>query len=89
MNYNQANGAAMHKLLRIIFGVLKSQKPFDAEVDRKNQMNSKEKQKLNKEKNKLKQKKYTHIPERKFRWTNFWKKNSKNEKQMTSQIPNL
>lgn len=32
-----AIGACMHKLLRIIYGVLKNQQPFDAEVDRKNQ----------------------------------------------------
>ena len=58
MNHNQAMGAAMHKLLRIIYGVLKSKKPFDAEVDKKNQENAKEKQKLNEEnsKEKLKEK---------------------------------
>jgi len=32
-----AIGACMHKLLRIIYGVLKNQQPFNAEVDRKNQ----------------------------------------------------
>ena len=32
-----AIGACMHKLLRIVYGVLKNQKPFDAEVDLKNQ----------------------------------------------------
>ena len=59
MNYNQAIGAAMHKLLRIIYGILKSKKPFDAEVDKKNQQNAKEKQKLNEKnsKEKLKEKK--------------------------------
>lgn len=59
MNYNQAIGAAMHKLLRIIYGVLKSKKAFDTEVDKKNQQNAKEKQKLNEKNNKekLKEKK--------------------------------
>lgn len=59
MNYNQAIGAAMHKLLRIIYGVLKTKKSFDAKVDEKNQENAKEKQKLNEEniKEKLKEKK--------------------------------
>jgi transposase len=58
MGYNQAIGAAMHKLLRIIYGVLKSKKPFDAEVDRNNQEKAKEKQKMIKEnrKQKLKEK---------------------------------
>lgn len=59
MNYNQAIGAAMHKLLRIIYGILKSKKPFDIEVDKKNQQNAKEKQKVNEKnsKEKLKEKK--------------------------------
>lgn len=33
MNHKQAAGVIMHKLLRIVFGVLKSQTPFNAAVD--------------------------------------------------------
>lgn len=44
MTYNQAIGVIMHKLLRIVFGVLKSGKSFDAEVDCENQRNAKKKQ---------------------------------------------
>lgn len=52
MTYNQAIGVAMHKLLRIIYGILKSGKPFDSEIDYKNQENAKQK----KEKKNLKEK---------------------------------
>lgn len=34
MNHKQAAGVIMHKLLRIIFGVLKSKTPFNPEVDK-------------------------------------------------------
>lgn len=50
MKHNQAIGAAMHKLLRIIYGILKTKKAFDAGVDQKNQENAKEKQSQAKEK---------------------------------------
>lgn len=33
MNHKQAAGVIMHKLLRMVFGVLKSQSPFNAAVD--------------------------------------------------------
>jgi len=46
MNHFQAMGVLMHKLLRIIYGMLKSGKSFDAKLDQKNQERSaKEKQK--------------------------------------------
>jgi len=45
MNHKQAAGVIMHKLLRIIFGMLKSKTPFKEEVDMQNQQRSKEKQK--------------------------------------------
>lgn len=93
MGYGQAMGAAMHKLLRIIYGVLKSNKPFDEKVDRVNQEESIEKQKINKEnKNeKLKQKrKSVH------RYQNentdgpiSGRKSVKVKKQMASQTSNL
>lgn len=44
MNHYGAMGVLMHKLLRIIYGVLKNQTGFDAAVDEKNQSRSKEKQ---------------------------------------------
>jgi len=93
MKYNQAIGAAMHKLLRIIFGVMKSQKPFDAEVDRKNQINAKQKQKLNKEKSKIKQKENKKSM-RRYQSESLdgpisGRKAVKMKKQMASQIPNL
>lgn len=43
MNHYQAMGVVMHKLLRMIYGVLKNQTPYDREVDRKNRRESKEK----------------------------------------------
>lgn len=36
MNHYQATGVVMHKLLRIVYGVLKNQTPYDPEVDRNN-----------------------------------------------------
>lgn len=41
----QAIGVIMHKLTRVIFGMLKSNKPFDPEVDRKNRNKTVEQQK--------------------------------------------
>jgi transposase len=38
--HNQAIGVLMHKMLRIIWGVLMSGKPYDPEIDRKNQERS-------------------------------------------------
>ena len=36
-NHKQAIGVIMHKLLRIIWGILKSEKPYEAKVDEANQ----------------------------------------------------
>ena len=44
MNYSQATGVAMHKMLRIIYGILKNKQTFDPKIDEKNQERSKEKQ---------------------------------------------
>ena len=38
--HNQAIGVLMHKMLRVIWGVLMSGKPYDPEIDRKNQERS-------------------------------------------------
>ena len=93
MNYNQAIGAAMHKLLRIIYGILKSQKPFDAEVDRKNQQKAKEKQKLNeknsKEKLKEKRKSIHRYQAENSQGPISGRKAVKLKKQKTSQTPIL
>jgi transposase len=44
MNHYQAMGVVMHKLLRIVYGVLKNQTPYDPQVDRDNQQRSKQAQ---------------------------------------------
>jgi transposase len=44
MNHYQAMGVVMHKLLRIIYGVLKNQSPYNPQVDRDNRQRSEEKQ---------------------------------------------
>jgi transposase len=44
MNHYQAMGVVMHKLLRIVYGVLKNQTPYDLQVDRENRQQSQEKQ---------------------------------------------
>lgn len=44
-NHFNAMGIVMHKLLRVVFGVLKHRIPFDATKDAANQDNAKEKQK--------------------------------------------
>lgn len=44
MNHYQAMGVVMHKLLRIVYGVLKNQTPYDPQVDRDNRQRSKEAQ---------------------------------------------
>ena len=43
MNHYQATGVVMHKLLRIIYGVLKNQTPYNPQVDRDNRQRSQEK----------------------------------------------
>ena len=45
MKHYQAMGAVMHKLLRIIYGVLKNQRSFDEAIDQQNQSRAAEKQK--------------------------------------------
>ena len=44
MKHYQAMGVVMHKLLRIIYGVLKNKTPFDPGIDEKNTQQAKEKQ---------------------------------------------
>ena len=65
MKHYQAMGVVMHKLLRIIYGVLKNQMPFDEAIDQKNQERAAEKQKQTEETKKenqinKKQKKYRY-----------------------------
>jgi transposase len=45
MKHYQAMGAVMHKLLRIIYGVLKNKMGFDEAIDQKNQSRAADKQK--------------------------------------------
>jgi transposase len=58
MKHYQAIGVVMHKLLRIIYGVLKNKQPFNQQVDENNRSRSEEKQRenesLTKQQNKLK-----------------------------------
>lgn len=42
MNHYQAMGVVMHKLLRIVYGVLKTQTPYDPQVGRDNRQRSQE-----------------------------------------------
>lgn len=44
-NHHQAIGIVMHKMLRIIYGILKSGKPYDPEIDKGNMHRSKSKKK--------------------------------------------
>jgi len=57
MKHYQAMGVVMHKLLRIIYGVLKNKTPFDPAIDEHNTIKAKEKQK---EELKKEQKKYRY-----------------------------
>src|SRR5688572_1995033 len=59
MKHYQAMGVVMHKLLRIIYGVLKNKTPFDPAIDEHNTIKAKEKQK-EKEELKKEQKKYRY-----------------------------
>jgi transposase len=52
MNHKQAAGVVMHKLLRIIYGVLKSRTAFNAGIDEQNQQKAAEKQHANEQKRK-------------------------------------
>ena len=56
MKHNQAAGVVMHKLLRIIYGVLKNQTAFNAETDEANQQNAAEKQLSKEQKDKAAEK---------------------------------
>lgn len=56
MKHYQAMGVVMHKLLRIIYGVLKNKTAFDPNVDKQNQLKAEEKQK----EKKLEDKKYRY-----------------------------
>lgn len=47
MSHYQAIGVVMHKLLRIIYGILKNKTIFNAQTDEQNQQNSKKKQHTN------------------------------------------
>lgn len=60
MKHYQAMGVIMHKLLRIIYGVLKSKTLFDPAIDEHNTLKAKAKQEKKKEENKNEQKKYRH-----------------------------
>jgi len=46
MKHKQAAGVIMNKLLRVIYGILKSGKPFNEETERKHREQQEEKQKL-------------------------------------------
>jgi len=52
MKHYQAMGVVMHKLLRIIYGILKNQTAFDEAIDQKNQNKAADKQKQTKEQQK-------------------------------------
>ena len=52
MSHYQAIAVVMHKLLRIIYGILKNRTKFNAETDEQNQQNSKKKQQTNDQKKK-------------------------------------
>ena len=50
MKHYPAAGVVMHKLLRIIYGILKNKTTFNAKTDEQNQQKSDEKQKQNEQK---------------------------------------
>jgi len=52
MKHYQAMGVVMHKLLRIIYGVLKNKTKFGAAIDQKNTQQAEEKQKQNQQRGK-------------------------------------
>lgn len=56
MKHYPAMGVAMHKLLRIIYGVLKNKTAFSAETDEQNQQRSAEKQRNKEQKDKIDEK---------------------------------
>jgi transposase len=65
MNHYQAMGVVMHKLLRMIYGILKSKKPYNVQVDEQNVSRSEEKAKQEKEKRK-EEKKETKLSKHRF-----------------------
>ena len=52
MKHYQAIGVVMHKLLRMVFGILSTKKPFDASIDEKNTAQGHERQNQNEERKK-------------------------------------
>lgn len=52
MKHYQAMGVVMHKLLRLIYGVLKNKQAFDESIDRQNQSRAQEKQNQSQQANK-------------------------------------
>lgn len=56
MKHYQAMGVVMHKLLRIIYGMLKNKTPFNAETDELNQQKAEKKQQDKEQKNKTEEK---------------------------------
>lgn len=56
MKHYQAMGVVMHKLLRIIYGMLKNKTRFNAETDELNQQKAQEKQQDKEQKNKAEEK---------------------------------
>ena len=62
MKHYQAMGVVMHKLLRIIYGVLKNKTAFDPDIDEKNILKAAEKQKEQKEQKTKEQNKYRYQP---------------------------
>lgn len=65
MKHKAAAGVVMHKMLRVIFGVLKSGKPFDAAVEEKRRKESEEKQA---EKKKAKKEERKTLEQNKYRF---------------------
>lgn len=91
MSHGQATGVLMHKLLRIIYGILKSGKPFDASIDKINQENSENKRNLEKEnlkeKNKEEKRKLYRYQRLEANGPISGRRAVKIKEQMTSQAP--
>lgn len=51
MNHYQAIGVVMHKLLRIVYGILRHQTPYDPAIDQKNRKTAEKNRKENEQKN--------------------------------------
>jgi transposase len=64
MTHYQAMGVVMHKLLRIIYGVLKNQTPYNPQVDRENRQRSEQARQAYKEKNDQKNSQHKTIRQR-------------------------